>query len=287
MLFYKILNLDASPPVYIRYLGRQSFSKKVADRMAADFRNRGYTVRVEPNSASHEAMATRKSRRPRTGTAHLAHAAAHGSRKPVRLATPGEKIAMDDNARRLLANEVGRTFPGPGGDEYTVRAILSPKEMIAQNMVTDELVGFYKEKGAAEPYWSAVRYFGLKEYPGFSSSLPEAIARWKAPTKVTHAPKPKPRWEPDEDFDLEQELETGYVIGDARGPGYFVTCEQRSCGGTFESIVAALQFIEGKMKKDGYCPGIFYVNERGNTELLSPKKRFGKVYDYDVLHGWV
>lgn len=185
-------------------------------------------------------------------------------------------------ALRLAIAEVGYQFSGPGGDEYTVRAVLSPTKMIAQNMVSDELVGFAKEK-ASDKYWNAVRYFGLKEYPGFSSNVPNAIRRFTAVAKPTR--KKKASWTPDSDFDLTAELEQGWTIAQGPRGGFGVGCAGRYKA-TLPSLDAAVEYIEKEMKRDGYYPGIFVVNERGNVDLLAIRTVRGKTV-YSVQYSWV
>jgi hypothetical protein len=93
-----------------------------------------------------------------------------------------------------------------------------------------------------------------------------------------------------EDFDLEAEVETGLVIGDSRGGGYRVTLDGKyvdSSGDFDEALTIGLAAMEHAK----YYPNVFYVNERGNIDLLavSPKTRKGKIVgaSYETLHSWV
>jgi hypothetical protein len=93
-----------------------------------------------------------------------------------------------------------------------------------------------------------------------------------------------------EDFDLEAEIESGLVIGDARGGGYRVTLDGKyvdSAGDFDEALVLGLEAME----QAKYFPNVFYVNERGNVDLLAvrPKTRKGKIVgaSYETVHGWV
>ena len=51
---YKLLNVNSDGDVVMTHLGARSFTKKVAETMAADLRDRGYTILVEPDRASTE-----------------------------------------------------------------------------------------------------------------------------------------------------------------------------------------------------------------------------------------
>lgn len=93
-----------------------------------------------------------------------------------------------------------------------------------------------------------------------------------------------------EDFDLESEVETGLVIGDSRGGGYRVTLDGKfvdSARDFDEALVIGLEAME----RAKYYPNVFYVNERGNVDLLAvrPKTRKGKIVgaSYETIHGWV
>lgn len=94
----------------------------------------------------------------------------------------------------------------------------------------------------------------------------------------------RPSFDP-EDFDLEFEMETGLVIGESRG-GYGIALDG-SAKDFEEALVAGLEAME----QSKYYPNVFYVNERGNVDLLSvkPRIRKGKIVgaSYKTLHGWV
>lgn len=77
--------------------------------------------------------------------------------------------------------------------------------------------------------------------------------------------------EPDEeedDFDLREELREGVAIQDQRGGGYTAHSSGREIASkkTWKAILIA---VNKWMKAGGYYPNVFYVNERGNTDLLS------------------
>ena len=76
--------------------------------------------------------------------------------------------------------------------------------------------------------------------------------------------------EEDDDFDLESEMEDALIIGDARGSGYSVSFSGKRIGdfGDFDEALAA---GVREMHRSKYFPNVFYVNERGNTDLLSVK----------------
>lgn len=93
-----------------------------------------------------------------------------------------------------------------------------------------------------------------------------------------------------EDFDLETEVETGLVIGDARGGGYSVTLDGKYVDNSRDFDEALVLGLEA-MEYAKYYPNVFYVNERGNVDLLAvrPKTRKGKIVgaSYETLHSWV
>jgi len=74
----------------------------------------------------------------------------------------------------------------------------------------------------------------------------------------------------DEDFDLESEMEDALVIGDARGSGYSVSLSGKHIG-DFDDFDEALEAGVREMHDSNYFPNIFYVNERGNTDLMTVK----------------
>lgn len=74
--------------------------------------------------------------------------------------------------------------------------------------------------------------------------------------------------EDDDDFDLETELEDGAVVSDARGGGYSVSFGGKHLG-DFDDFDEALLEAYRQAEKSNYFPNFFYVNDRGNTDLLS------------------
>jgi hypothetical protein len=110
--------------------------------------------------------------------------------------------------------------------------------------------------------------------------------------------------EDEDDFDLEEELREGVVIRDARGsPGAWLrpsTPKWRARAGSYQQEVptagytvtfsgsllgrvptmkAALAVANDRMEQASYYPNLFYVNERGNVDLLSQTGR--------ILRSWV
>jgi len=54
-------------------------------------------------------------------------------------------------------------------------------------------------------------------------------------------------------------------------------------GGPWNRILKA---IMDEMKRVNYYPNVFYVNERGNVDLLSIRKR-GRGYISEIVESWV
>lgn len=73
--------------------------------------------------------------------------------------------------------------------------------------------------------------------------------------------------EDDDDVFSSEEMTEGYVISDARGGGVNVVHEHKHVG-HYDDIDEALEAIEGHMKRSNFFPNIYYVNERGNIDLL-------------------
>ena len=97
--------------------------------------------------------------------------------------------------------------------------------------------------------------------------------------------------EEQEDEELDQsEIDDGLAIGDARRGGYSVTFSGKSLG-TFDDFDKALKVGVQAMYDSNYFPNVFYVNERGNVDLLSVKDKVvkGKVIKvtYETVRSWV
>jgi hypothetical protein len=73
----------------------------------------------------------------------------------------------------------------------------------------------------------------------------------------------------DEDDDLfsDEEMASGYVISDSRQGGYEVAHEHKHVG-HYDAIDEALEAIEAAMKGSNFYPNVYYVNDRGNVDLL-------------------
>ena len=93
-----------------------------------------------------------------------------------------------------------------------------------------------------------------------------------------------------EDFDLEAELETGLVISSGSSGPYRVALDGEHVGRADDFDDALVLGLEA-MERAKYWPNVFYVNERGNVDLLSvrPKTRKGKIVgaSHEIVHGWV
>jgi hypothetical protein len=96
--------------------------------------------------------------------------------------------------------------------------------------------------------------------------------------------------ENEDDFDLKDEMENGMVIGEARGGKYAVSLDGRHLD-SFSDFDKALKFAAQKMEDSKYWPNVFFVNERGNTDLLALKTKVvkGKVIKVTstTIRSWV
>jgi hypothetical protein len=94
----------------------------------------------------------------------------------------------------------------------------------------------------------------------------------------------------EDDFNLQGEMETGVVIGDARGGGYDVAFEGRHLAHVGSMKAALIRAVE-RMEKMQYWPNVFYVNDHGNVSLLAyrPAVFGGKVVavKYKTVRSWV
>jgi hypothetical protein len=86
--------------------------------------------------------------------------------------------------------------------------------------------------------------------------------------------------ETEEDADLfsDEDMAESYVITDARRGGYDVRQGGKSVG-HFKDKDEALEAIDERMEKENFFPNIYYVNERGNTDLIDPD---GKILESRV-----
>jgi hypothetical protein len=75
--------------------------------------------------------------------------------------------------------------------------------------------------------------------------------------------------EDDDDAFSDDQMYEGYVIEDARGGGYDVVHEGRTLG-NYEDMDEALAAINEHMESEQFWPNVYYVNERGNVDLLDP-----------------
>jgi len=94
----------------------------------------------------------------------------------------------------------------------------------------------------------------------------------------------------DEDFDLESEMEDALVIGDARGNRYSVSFSGKHVG-DFSDFDDTLAAGVREMHDSNYFPNIFYVNDHGNTDLMTVKYELqnGKPVNIKstTVRGWV
>lgn len=73
--------------------------------------------------------------------------------------------------------------------------------------------------------------------------------------------------EQDDDAFSDEEMQSGFVISDARHGGYDVAHEHKHVG-HYSDIDEALDAIEAEMKRSNFFPNVYYVNDHGNVDLL-------------------
>ena len=74
--------------------------------------------------------------------------------------------------------------------------------------------------------------------------------------------------EDDEDVFSDEEMQSGYVISDARNAeGYVVVHEHRHFG-NYDDMDSALDAIDQAMERDKFYGNVYYVNDHGNVDLL-------------------
>src|SRR5271163_1253043 len=102
--------------------------------------------------------------------------------------------------------------------------------------------------------------------------------------KRKKAVKNWPEFDPS-DFNLRHEIEEGYVISDSRNTGYNITREGRFVYGA-RSLDEGLCWIDQDMKKQNFFANIFYMNDRGNVDLVIIKSKSGKCTS-QIVYSWV
>jgi len=91
------------------------------------------------------------------------------------------------------------------------------------------------------------------------------------------------------DFDLKGEMEGGYIISEAKGGrhgGYNVAVEGRHLCVTHDWNKALCCVVEAQ-KKANFFANVFYVNERGNVDLLIVHSKSAKRCESRIVHSWV
>jgi hypothetical protein len=73
--------------------------------------------------------------------------------------------------------------------------------------------------------------------------------------------------EPDDDAFSDEEMQSGYVISDARRGGYDVVHEHKHVG-HYKDMDEALDAIDEEMERSKFFPNVYYVNDHGNVDLL-------------------
>jgi hypothetical protein len=68
----------------------------------------------------------------------------------------------------------------------------------------------------------------------------------------------------------DEELRTSATISDRRGGGYYAAFDGKQIG-TYGSMNEAIGALNRKMQSTEYYPNIYYVNERGNVDLLDQR----------------
>jgi hypothetical protein len=87
-----------------------------------------------------------------------------------------------------------------------------------------------------------------------------------------------------EEFNLKEEMNEGIFIQD-NAPRFEALYHGKIIVYTF-TYPALLKEISLWMKKSNYYPNLFYVNDHGNVDLLSLRRR-GKGYTTSIIASWV
>lgn len=101
---------------------------------------------------------------------------------------------------------------------------------------------------------------------------------WPGTMEPREKPKGLGQAEGEYEYPSDEELYESILIKDDRGSGYNVATEGKSIAqgvGWGRAIQAARKW----MKKNEYWPNIYYVNERGNVDLLDHKG--------NIIRSWV
>jgi len=101
----------------------------------------------------------------------------------------------------------------------------------------------------------------------------------------------QPDDDPETETDIQDMINSNVAIGDARGGGYSISWEGRYWTRTSDWD-EALRLIAERMEKEQFWPELFFVNERGNTDLLRfsyRKSKTGKITHVktEIIKSWV
>lgn len=79
------------------------------------------------------------------------------------------------------------------------------------------------------------------------------------------------------------EFEAGdLVIHDGARGGYF--CAQVGSNTDFDQLI---QEISDHMEREQFWPNVFYINDHGNTDVLSIKRNGNGIATYETIESWV
>ena len=86
--------------------------------------------------------------------------------------------------------------------------------------------------------------------------------------------------------ELRSEMEMGYVIQDAKGKAGYDVYHYHKHLFYSDSWDQVIREIVKERNRVGFWPNVFYVNERGNTDLLVIKKQ-GRGFRSEIIQSWV
>jgi hypothetical protein len=179
---------------------------------------------------------------------------------------PPDDIDFDDKDTRWTIYRVALEKGVPDGGSYKSAAKtagMKPSELKAAFESDDPMV-----RAGAYAAWAA--HYGWEEFDPYPLVLDKKAVEDRYDTEIgSGEDEDEPEGEEQEDEeDFDEGMEDGYIISDVRsGSGVIVTQANKRVG-KYKDKDEALDAIDERMEKEKFYPNIYYVNERGNTDLI-------------------
>jgi hypothetical protein len=178
---------------------------------------------------------------------------------------PPDDVDFDDKDARWTIYRVALEKGVPDGGSYKSAAKtagMKPSELKAAFESDDPMV-----RAGAYEAWAA--HYGWEELDPYPLVLDKKAVEDRYDTEIgSGEDEDEPEGEEeDEDLFSDEDMAESYVISDARRGGYDVSIDSEKIG-HYANKDEALDAIDERMEKEKFYPNIYYVNERGNTDLI-------------------